>query len=128
MLLTYWHGRLSEIILLADRQQEKCEEMGARSRMLHATHGLWMERNNLMRLLEENGIRELNKIALQTAVSQQCNLGYEGLEEEYFYLPENGKNELTEEPVEMIRGWLCEVMIARGDLASDRLESLTDRG
>ena len=28
----------------------------------------------------------------------------------------------------MIRGWLCEILIARGDLASARLESLRDRG
>ena len=33
-----------------------------------------------------------------------------------------------EGPVEMIRGWLCGIMIARGDLASARLESLRDRG
>ena len=31
-------------------------------------------------------------------------------------------------PVEIIRGWLCEIMIARGDLSSVRLESLRDRG
>ena len=31
------------------------------------------------------------------------------------------------EPVEMIRGWLCEILIARGDFASARLESLRDR-
>ena len=33
-----------------------------------------------------------------------------------------------EELVEMIRGWLCEIMIARGDFASARLKSLRDRG
>ena len=33
-----------------------------------------------------------------------------------------------EEHVGMIRGWLCEIMIARGDLASAWLESLRDRG
>ena len=32
------------------------------------------------------------------------------------------------EPVEMIRGWLCEIPIARGDFDSVRLESLKDRG
>ena len=34
----------------------------------------------------------------------------------------------VQEPAELIRGWLCEIMIARGDLASARLESLRDRG
>ena len=32
-----------------------------------------------------------------------------------------------EEPVVMIREWLCEIKIARGDLAYARLESLRDR-
>ena len=96
--------------------------------MLRATHGLWLDRNNTLHLRAANGIRGLNNIALQTAVIQQYNLGHEGLEEEYVYLLENDEEELMEEPVEMIRGWLCEFMIARGDLASVRLESLRDRG
>ena len=33
-----------------------------------------------------------------------------------------------EEPVEMISGWLCKIMIARGNLASARLDSLRYRG
>ena len=90
--------------------------------MLRATHDLWLERNNLVHLRAANGIRGLNNIALQTAVTQQYNLGHEGLEEEDFYLLENDEKELMEEPVEMIRGCLCESMIARGDLASARLE------
>ena len=32
------------------------------------------------------------------------------------------------EPAEMIRGWLCEILISRGDFDSARLESLKDRG
>ena len=97
-------------------------------KMIRATHGLWMERNNLLHLRAANGIRGLCNIALQTAVSQQYNLGHEGMEEEDFYLLETDEEELIKEPAEMIRGWLCEIMIARGDLASARLESLRDRG
>ena len=37
------------------------------------------------------------------------------MEEEDFYLLETEEEELIKEPVEMIRGWLCEIMIARGD-------------
>ena len=33
-----------------------------------------------------------------------------------------------EEPMEIIRGWLCEIMLAGRDLASARLESIRDRG
>ena len=97
-------------------------------KMIRATHSLWMERNNLLHLRAANGIRGLCNIALQTAVSQQYNLGHEGLEEEDFYLLDTDQEELIKEPAEMIRGWLCEILIARGDLASARLESLKDRG
>ena len=45
-----------------------------------------------------------------------------------FYLLDTDQEELLKEPAEMIRGWLCEILIARGDLASARLESLKDRG
>ena len=86
-----------------------------------------MERNNLLHLRAANGIRVLNNISLQNAVSQQYNLGYEGLEEEDFYLLENSEDELMKKPVEMIKGWMCDIMIARGDLASARLESLRDK-
>ena len=97
-------------------------------KMLRATHGLWMERNNMLHLRAANGIRGLNNIAIQTAVSYQYNLGHEGMEEEDFYLLETDEDALMEDPVEVIRGWLCDIMIARGDLASARLESLKDRG
>ena len=46
------------------------------------------------------------------------------MEEEDFYLLDTDEEELIKEPAEMIRGG----MIARGDLASARLESLRDRG
>ena len=54
-------------------------------KLLRATHTLWMERDNLLHLRAANGIRGLNNIALQTAVSQQYSIGHEGLEEDYFY-------------------------------------------
>ena len=50
------------------------------------------------------------------------------MDDDDFYLLETEEKDLIKEPAEMIRGWLCEIMIARGDLASARLESLRDRG
>ena len=51
------------------------------SKMLQATHGLWVERNNILHLRAAKYIRGLNNIALKTAVSQQYNLGHKGMEE-----------------------------------------------
>ena len=53
---------------------------------------------------------------------------HNGLVEEDLYVLETSEEELMEEPVEMIREWLSEIMIARGGSASARLDSLRDRG
>lgn len=97
-------------------------------KMLRANDGLRMERKNLLNLRAANAVRGLNNISLQTAVSQQHNIGREDLEEEEFYLLENRKDELMEEHMEMIRAWRCEIMIARGNLDSSSLESIRYRG
>ena len=96
--------------------------------MLRATHILWMERNHMLHLIAANGIHGLNNIALQTAVEQQYIIGCQNMDEEDFYLLDDDVEILMGEPVEMIRGWLCEILISRGDFDSERLESLKDRG
>ena len=50
------------------------------------------------------------------------------MDEDDFYLLETEEANLIKEPAGMIRGWLCEIMIVRGDLLSTRLESLMDKG
>ena len=97
-------------------------------KMIRATHGLWMERNNMLHLRTANGIKGLCLMSMQTAVERQLDLGYENLDEEDHYLLENDAETLMKEPVDMIRGWLYEILIARGDFASARLESLRNRG
>ena len=96
--------------------------------VIRATHSLWLERNNILHLRTANGIRGLCMISMQTAVENQLDLGRENLDVEDHYLLDNDVETLMSEPAEMIRGWLCEILIARGDFASARLESLRDRG
>ena len=81
----------------------------------------------MLHLTAANGIRGLNNIALQTAVEHQYILGHQNMDEDYFYLLDDDMETLMGEPVEMIRGWLCEILISRGDFDSARLESLKDR-
>ena len=97
-------------------------------KMIRATHSLWIERNHLLHLQTENGIRGLNLISMRTAIEQQLQLGYENLNANDHYLLDVELETLMKEPVDIIRGWLCDILIARGDLASARLESLRDRG
>ena len=97
-------------------------------KMLRPTHNLWMERNNILHLRTTQGIKGLEMIALETAVSTQFDLGYVNLDETDPFLLEKEKDYLLTEPVDTIRGWLCDIIIARGDFVSARLESLRDRG
>ena len=124
---------------MVDFQQQYYLQQGSRrtgkqwgvtfvSRMIRETHGLWMERNNILHLRTANGVRGLCLISMRTAVEQQLALGHDNLDEDDYYLLDFELESLLKEPETMIRGWLCEILIARGDFASARLECLRDRG
>ena len=91
--------------------------------MLRAAHRLWRERNHILLLRVANGIRGLNNIAIQTKVcTRTYYFSWGG-----FLLTGKRRKESMKEPVEMIRDWLCENLIARGNFDSARLESFRDR-
>ena len=132
-----WQGFLP--VGMVDFQQQYYLQQGSRrtgkqwgvtfvSKMIRATHGLWMERNNILHLRTANGVRGLCLISMRTAVEQQLALGHDNLDEDDYYLLGFELESLLKEPETMIRGWLCEILIARGDFASARLECLRDRG
>ena len=50
------------------------------------------------------------------------------MEAEDHYLMDTSMDILMEENVEGIRGWLCSVLIARGQINAAREESTADRG
>ena len=52
----------------------------------------------------------------------------ERMEADDHYLMDTSMDDLLEENVEGIRGWLCSVLIARGDMNAAREESTADRG
>ena len=132
-----WTGLLP--IHLIDIQQQYYNYIGSRrsarrwgstlvGKMLRATHGLWMERNRILHLRTTSGIHGLQMMCLESAISTQYRLGYENLNQEDYHLIERDKQDLLQQPVDVLRGWLCEILIARGDFAAARLESLQDRG
>ena len=69
----------------------------------------------MLHLMTANGMSGLNNIALQTVAEQQYAPGRENIDSEEFYLLEDDIESLMGEPVEIIRGWLCEILIARED-------------
>ena len=87
-----------------------------------------MERNHILHLRTAGGIKGLEMIALETAVVRQLDIGPGGLAEADMYLLSKDKASILMEPVENIRSWLCDILIACGDFDSARLESLQDRG
>ena len=97
-------------------------------KMLRATLKLWLTRNEILHLTTDSGIRGSTLIELKHLIQQQLDLGVERMEADDHYLMDITMDTLLEENVEGIRGWLCSVLIARGDTNAAREESIADRG
>ena len=132
-----WTGLLPA--LMVEVQQHHFTSIGSRKKalnwatsfvgkMLRATHRLWMERNQILHTRTIGGIHGLQMILLERAVTEQFELGYDELDPDDHYLLDRDKDDLLQQPSEILRGWLCEILIARGNYDAARLESLRDRG
>ena len=86
-----------------------------------ACPGLWMEHTHILHL-------QIEIIHSKTNVIKQYNLGHVDLDQDNFYLLYKNKDTLLQDPVNFIRGWICENLVARGKFYSARLESSEDRG
>ena len=95
-------------------------------KMLRASHQLWMERNHMLHCRTVSGINGLEMARLTTEVTKQFDLGVNGMAISDFYLLDRDKNSILQDQVDAIRGWLCDVLIARGDFGPARLECLRD--
>ena len=60
----------------------------------------------------------MDSVQLRAAIAEQLRLGKDGIQEEDYYLFEVNIHDLMEEPIDCIRGWLCDMLIARGDIAA----------
>ena len=96
-------------------------------KMLRVSHKLWLERNNLLHLTDLNGVHGITLIELRKLVLEQYDLGLDELNEEDKYLLSMDKDKLLTSPEDRIRGWLCDVYIARGENDAARLEGELDR-
>ena len=96
--------------------------------MLRATHKLWLQRNNLLHARTEAGLKGYTLIDLTSLVQDQYTIGVKLMSVEDHYLMDVPISDLLNGSVENIRGWLCSVLIARGDLEAAQHESIDDRG
>ena len=96
--------------------------------MLRATHRLWLQRNDILHARTEAGLKGHTLIELTSWVEQQYTAGVQGMPIEDHYLLDIPISDLLNGTVETVRGWLCSVLIARGDLEAAQRESINDRG
>ena len=69
----------------------------------------------------------MDHIHLRNAIQQQLHLGVEDVASEDHYLFEVNIHDLLCEPVDYIRGWYCDMLIARGDCQGAREEGQRSR-
>ena len=75
----------------------------------------------------ENGIADMDLILLRNTVKTQLKLGKGLMDADDWYLLDININDLMAEPVDSIRGWLCDILIVRRDIEASKEEGLRDR-
>ena len=96
--------------------------------MLRATLHLWLQRNHILHARTAAGLKGHTLIELQSLVEHQHVIGVVQMAAEDQYLLEMPITDILNGTVEAIRGWLCSVLIVRGDLQAAHQESQHDRG
>ena len=95
-------------------------------KVLRATHALWLHRNDLLHASTAEGIKGLDMVQLREAVETQFKTGRVGLDSKDWALLDIHIEDLMVDSIENIRGWLCNILIARGDIDAAGEEGLKD--
>ena len=74
------------------------------------------------------GLNGMDLVSLHSAVESEVLRGVELMAPEHHYLMEVQLDSLLGESLEHLRGWLCSVKLARGDIEGAVDEGLDDRG
>ena len=83
-------------------------------KILRATHALWLHRNAMLHIRTAQGMPGMDMVQLKEAVDRQLSLGKGNMHQDDWYLLERSSDELMTESIDGIRGWLCDIYIARG--------------
>ena len=81
-------------------------------KMLRTTLQLWLKRNSMVHSIADNGIDGMDLIQLREAVAVQLEIAEVGLPPDDHYLLEKTLDDVMNDSVEDIRGWLCNMYIA----------------
>ena len=92
-----------------------------------ASIALWLHRNSILHAKTHDGILGIERIVLDTKIRKEKRINLQGIDLDDAYLLDTPLDTLLQETVEMQRGWLCSVKIARGDLIAARSEGIRDR-
>ena len=96
--------------------------------MLQATLNLWLQRNSMVHCKDTNDLDGMDMVQLEEAVETQLIIGEGDVDEGDRYLFQITIHDIMAKSIEEIRGWLCSVLIARGDLEGAEKESSLLRG
>ena len=88
---------------------------------------LWTTRCNLIHTRESGGLYIEDENILHKDVREQWELGPQNLAESQKYLFRTSLEDIMEKPLDWIRGWLIEVLIARGEIICARNEMKRNR-
>ena len=97
-------------------------------KMLRVTLNLWLARNDIVHVQTKEGMKGMNMVELKAEVTREVDKRVDDMMGEDFFLMDTPLDRLLREPIETIRGWLCSVKIARGDIDAARAEGLQDWG
>ena len=99
-----------------------CFKWGLLLKLMQATLQLLLHWNNLLHTTTDSGVSDLDAVQLRGALCYQFFLGKEGIPQEDWYLFYANIHELTEEPIDVICRWLCDMLIAHGGIQATKDE------
>ena len=97
-------------------------------RLVNAVHGLWGRRNAVSRAEGPFGLPKGAGRELERKIREQFHLGYVGLNPQSHFLLEEEVEDILWSDVQVARGWLSSILIARGQLEEAEEEARRSYG
>ena len=96
--------------------------------MINTAHSLWGRRNAISQAEGPFGLPKGAGRGLERRVREQFHLGYVGLDPQSHFLLEEDVEDILQSDVQVARGWLSSILIARGRLEEAEEEARRSYG